>query len=141
MEFFSDFNRLLINFYHLKALENKNFVNLNWQNLTFFIFSSNFLTFHNFFSKPPFFPDFCHFLKFFLTFPDFFWPCGNPDFIINKFSCSFQKIKLYLLFSTNITIIKALSKKTMDIFIWKSSLSATLDVGNSQPFFFYHIFL
>ena len=58
-------NRKILQFYNgflsiftiWRLWKTKNFVNLNWQNLTFFLILSNF-------------PDFCHFFKFFLTFPN-----------------------------------------------------------------------
>ena len=52
---FSDFKGLLINFYHLKGLENKKFCKFKLTKSDFFKILSNFLTFMTFFFKTPYF--------------------------------------------------------------------------------------
>ena len=62
----------LFNILNEKGFDNKNFVNLNTQNLKYFQFFLNFVTIRDFFSKTSFFTNFSWLVSFFIVFPDIF---------------------------------------------------------------------
>ena len=65
--------RFFYNFYIWSLFKIKNFVDLKWQNMTFF----KFCQFSRLFLKIPIFPDFCHIFSFAWLF-FISWSFGNP---------------------------------------------------------------